>query len=52
MKNVATLLARGPYYICSNCRVRQHVIEPLCWWCESLFTNYEEIALKQFNEPI
>lgn len=39
-------------YYCSNCMMRQQRIRASCWWCGNLFSNYEEMLIKDYNERI
>ncbi len=47
---IATLLEnRAGEWYCSECRMRQKEIEPSCYYCGRLFSNYEEVALKLYK---
>lgn len=43
---VANLISKGNDYYCSNCMMRQSGIPSFCNFCESEFSNWEEIAYK------
>lgn len=47
---IAQLVKKPNYYICSNCRMKQLLLEPACWFCNFQFSNYEEELIKQFKE--
>jgi len=46
---IAQLIDRKTYYICSNCRMKQHEIKETCWFCDLPFSNYEEEIIKIFK---
>ena len=37
-------------YYCSNCRVIQQKLRAECFFCNAIFSNYEEIQLKLYND--
>ena len=43
---VANLISKNNYYYCSNCKMRQTGIPTRCYFCEYIFSNWEEIAYK------
>lgn len=46
-----TQLVKKPHgYICGNCRMIQRKIEDTCWFCGYVFSNYEEILIKNYKE--
>jgi len=48
---ISTLIPRAKHsYRCSNCMMLQPTIEPNCWYCGNLFSNFESIAIKEFKE--
>ena len=40
----------GNYYYCSECMMRQKEIEPTCYFCGLLFSNYEEVIIQLYKE--
>ena len=46
---IAQLVKKSNYYICSNCRMKQHNVEEVCWFCGLSFSNYEEEIIKIFE---
>lgn len=40
------LVEKNDSYYCSNCMMRQPRIQVSCWWCGDIFSNYEEILIK------
>jgi len=46
---VSKLVERNGCYYCGNCRMKQSKLQEVCWWCESLFSNYEEILIKNIQ---
>ena len=47
---VAKLKEKNSVYYCSNCRMRQYKLEPTCFFCEALFSNYEEVMIEIFKK--
>ena len=47
---IAKLIHKNDYYICSNCRMKQPELNETCRFCESFFSNYEELFLEAFKE--
>lgn len=37
---------------CSNCRMVQLTIKPICFFCESVFSNYENFLIENFKEEL
>ena len=50
LNTIASLIERNNYYVCSECMMRQKVIECTCWFCGKLFDNFEEVAIKEFKK--
>ena len=46
----ATLKEKNGVYYCTHCRMNQKRIEPMCFFCGAILTNYEEIAIKIFKQ--
>lgn len=44
------LVKKSNYYICGNCRMKQQELHETCWFCGCLFSNYENIILKNYKE--
>ena len=49
---IAQLIKRYGYYVCSNCRMQQHSLKEVCWFCNLPFSNYEEIKIEEFKEEL
>lgn len=47
---IAQYVRRNGKYVCSNCRVEVREIEPECWFCGALITNFEEVAIENFKK--
>ena len=47
---IAQLLKKTNYYICSECRMKQHELAAECEFCGAEFNNYDEIITKIFME--
>lgn len=47
---IAQLVKRYGYYVCSNCRMQQHLLKENCWFCNLPFSNYEEILITNFKK--
>ena len=47
---VSKLIKKDYAYICSECRMRQPRLQDTCWWCGNLFSNFEEVLMKDFKE--
>ena len=47
---IATLLTKNNKHICSNCRMEQKDLRAFCWFCDSFFSNYEEVALQYYKD--
>ena len=47
---IAQIVKRYGYYVCSNCRMQQHSLKEVCWFCNSPFSNYEEILIQNFEK--
>lgn len=48
---IANLLQKPQGYICSYCRMRQpKPFNSCCYFCDAIFTNYEEELLKIYSE--
>ena len=47
---IAQILKKTGYCICSNCRMKQPELNETCWFCESFFSNYEELLLESYKE--
>lgn len=47
---IAKLIHKNDYYYCSNCMMKQPELNETCWFCESLFSNYEELLLENYKE--
>ena len=43
------LVEKNDNYYCSNCMMRQPRVRVNCWWCGDLFSNYEEVLIKEIN---
>lgn len=47
------LIDRGNgVYGCSNCMMRQPGFQEHCFWCGSLFYNYQELLVKEAERRI
>ena len=42
---VANLIFKSGNYYCSDCMMRQSGIPPRCFFCSSLFSNWESIVV-------
>lgn len=50
---IAELIKRKDRYICSNCRLNQpSKLLPHCFFCDAIFSNYEEITVEEFKEEL
>lgn len=48
---IAKLIHKNDYYYCSECRMKQdRIIEPYCFFCGAIFSNYEEELIKIFDK--
>ena len=48
---IAKLIKKNDCYYCSECRMKQpKILEPWCFFCEVIFSNFEEELLKNFKE--
>ena len=47
---VAKILESNGVYYCSNCRMRVKEPRYACEFCGLLFSNYEDILIKKFEE--
>ena len=47
---VAKLFKKQYYYYCSNCMMRQEGIPQNCHFCGDMFSNYEDVILKEHAE--
>lgn len=49
--NVTTLIKKADNYYCNNCFMKQpKKINSKCFFCDSVFSNFEEILIKDFKE--
>lgn len=44
------LIKKSQGFICGNCRMAQKRIENTCWFCGYIFSNYEEILIKNYKD--
>ena len=53
---VAKLIERNGVWYCSNCMMKQPQPQDKCWWCDYIFSNIEEVLIKdvmsQYEEAI
>lgn len=47
---IAKLIQKNNCYYCSECRMKQSIIEPYCFFCDATFSNYEEELTKNFKD--
>ena len=46
---IAHLITKFDYYYCSECRIKQPIGE-ICIFCGAIFSNYEELLLKNYKD--
>lgn len=46
---IAHLIPKFDYYYCSECRIKQPIGE-ICIFCRAIFSNYEELLLKNYKD--
>lgn len=46
---IAHLIPKFDYYYCSECRIKQPIGE-ICIFCGAIFSNYEELLLKNYKD--
>lgn len=44
---VSKIMKNGDVYYCSNCRMRLFQLSYNCKFCGNLFSNYEDIIIKE-----
>lgn len=49
---VTNLILKSDQYYCGNCMMRQPRILPRCHFCGYIFSNLEEIMIKENTAPI
>lgn len=37
------------FYYCSNCYMRLTELQPRCWYCGALLTNYEDMLVEEYE---
>ena len=47
---VSKLIEKNNTYFCSNCLMRQPRIQENCFWCGNMFSNYEDMLIKDIND--
>ena len=47
---IAQLLQKNSIFVCSKCRMKQPNIRPKCIFCDAIFSNYENIIIKNYND--
>ena len=47
---VSKLEVKNDMYYCSNCMMRQPRVQENCFWCGNMFSNYEEMLIKDVND--
>lgn len=47
---ISKLIENNGIYYCSNCHMKQSKLSSSCWWCEYIFSNYEEVIIKELKE--
>lgn len=43
---ISTIKEKDNQYYCANCHMKQYELHPQCYWCNSVFDNYEIILLE------
>ena len=49
---VSKLIERNNAFYCSNCQMKQSNLKNNCWWCGCIFSNLEDILIKQTKEQL
>ena len=47
---VSKLVQKNDIYFCSNCMMRQPRVQANCFWCGNMFSNYEDMLIKDAND--
>ena len=47
---VSKLIEKNNTYFCSNCLMRQPRVQENCFWCGNMFSNYEDMLIKDVND--
>ena len=47
---ISKLIEKNDTYFCSNCMMRQPRVQTNCFWCGNMFSNYEDMLIKDVND--
>lgn len=47
---IAKIIVKNNHYYCGFCRMKQALLKESCWFCGHIFTNYEEVAVENYND--